>query len=80
MNQWRRDVDKTSWKTDLCGIFHTPSKWDMSFDVVTWSSEGNKVVIDPVFPLFSFFWGGGGGVMAAGFSLLVLLNINPNLP
>lgn len=47
----------------LCGIFHTPSKWDMSFDVVTWSSEGNKVVIDPVFPLF---W---GGVMAAGFSL-----------
>ena len=46
----------------------------MSFDVVTWSSEGNKVIIDPVFPLFL------GGVMAAGFSLLVLLNINPNLP
>ena len=74
MNQWRRDVDKNSWKTDLCSIFHTPSKRDMLFDVVTWSSEGNKVIIDPVFPLFL------GGVMAAGFSLLVLLNINPNLP
>ena len=46
----------------------------MSFDVVTWSSEGYKVIIDPVFLLLL------GGVMAAGFSLLVLLNINPNLP
>ena len=74
MNQWRRDVDKISWKTDLSGIFHTPSEWDMSFDIVTWSSEGGKVIIDPV------FLGGLGGVMAAGFSLLVLLNVNPNLP
>lgn len=74
MNQWGRDLDKSSWKTDLCGIFHKPYKWDMSFDVVTWSSEGYKVILDPVFllPL--------GGMMAAGFSLLVLLNINPNLP
>ena len=46
----------------------------MSFDVVTWSFEGYKVIIDPVFLLLL------GGVMATGFSLLVLLNINPNLP
>lgn len=46
----------------------------MSFDVVTWSSEGYKVITDPVF-LILF-----GGMMAAGFSLLVLLNINLNLP
>ena len=74
MNQWRRDVDKISWKTDLCGIFHAPGEFDISFDVVTWSSEGDKVIIDPVIPLF---W---GGMMAAGFSRLVLLNVNPNFP
>lgn len=67
-------MDKSSWKTDLCGIFHTPNKWDMSFDVVTWSSEGYKVITDLVFLILL------GGMMAAGFSLLVLLNINLNLP
>ena len=66
MNQWRRDVDKTSWKTDLCGIFHEPSKWDMSFDVVTWSSEGYKVIKDPVFLLL---FGGNDGCRFYSFGL-----------